>query len=179
MCTTRWPWRAGSRRDRGQLLPRTEAKGASRRRREDRDAADAGKRGLLSARSGTLTRQNDFIRAARVPAKTALTGAIVEDRHPGDLATRTEQIGDLSDRSCSIGIGYVNALPNETTGLISADAIRNSAETRRDRSQTDKRSGNTPNDKGKMNANKIKKGEVAIDEEDIRNLTLTIILERG
>jgi len=150
---------------------------ASRRRREDRGAAD-GKRGLFSARSSTLMRQNDFIRAARVPAKTALSGVRVEDRHPDDLSTQAGQIRDSSDRSCSIGIGYVNALPNETTGLILADAIRNLAKTRQDRSQTDKRSGNTSNDKEKINANKIKKGEIVIDKEDIRNLTLTIILER-
>lgn len=151
---------------------------ASRRRREDRGAGDD-KRELSSARSSTLTRQNDFIRAARVPVKTALSGAVAEDRHPGDLSTRTgEQTGDSSRRSCFIGTGYVNALPSETTGLISADAIRNSTKARRDRSQIDKRSGNTPNDREKINASKIKKGEIVVDKEDIRNLTLTIILER-
>lgn len=148
---------------------------ASRRRREDRGAAD-GKRGLSSARSSTLTRQSDFIRAARVPAKAALSGAVVEDRHPSDLSTRPGQIGDSSDRSCLIGTGYVNALPRETTGLISADATRKSTKVRRDRPQIDKRSGNALNDK--KNTNKIKKGEVVVDKEDIRNLTLTIILER-
>lgn len=146
---------------------------ASRRRREDRGAADD-KRELFAARSSTLTRQNDFIRAARVPVKTALSSAVVEDRHPVDLSTRPGQTEDSSDRSCLIGTRYVNALPSETTGLISADAIRSSSKTRRDRSQTDKR--NTPNDK--INANKIRKSEVVIDKEDIRNLTLTIILER-
>lgn len=141
----------------------------SRRRRED------SKRGLFSARASMPTRQNDLIRAAKVPAKTALNGAIVEDRHPGDLSIWT---GHSSNRSCFIGTGYVNALPNEAMTLISADAIRNSIKTRRDRSQTDKKSGNTSNDKENMSANKIKKGEVVIDKEDIRNLTLTIILER-
>lgn len=35
------------------------------------------------------------------------------------------------------------------------------------------------NDKrGKINARKIERGEVVIDREDIRNLTLTVILER-
>lgn len=145
---------------------------ASRQRREDRGAAD-GKRELSSARSSTLTRQNDFIRAARVRAKTALSGTIVEGRHPGDLSTRAGQTGDSFERSCLIDTGYVNALPNETTGLISAGTIRNSVKTRRDRSQMDKRSNTS-----KMNANKIKKGEVVVDKEDIRNLTLTIILER-
>lgn len=110
-----------------------------------------------------------------MPAKTALNGAIVEDRYPGDLSTWA---GYSSNRSCLIDTGYVNALPNEAMSLISADAIRNSIKIRRDRSQTDKKSGNTSNDKENMNANKIKKGEVVIDKEDIRNLTLTIILER-
>ncbi|XP_011867754.1 PREDICTED: A disintegrin and metalloproteinase with thrombospondin motifs 6-like [Vollenhovia emeryi] len=147
---------------------------ASRRRREDRGAA-ADKR---SARPSTLTRQNDFVRAARVTVKAALSGAVVEDRHPGEVSARPEQPGDSSNRSCLISsTGYVNALPGETTGLVSA--ARNSAKiVRRDRSQIDKRSGNTPSAKEKINANKIKKGEVVIDKEDIRNLTLTIILER-
>ncbi|XP_036147759.1 uncharacterized protein LOC118644181, partial [Monomorium pharaonis] len=140
-----------------------------RRRREDR-GAERRRRGPTSARSSTLTRQNDFVRAARVPAKTALSGAVVEDRHPGDLPTRPRQTGDPSNRSCFTGTGYVNALPRETTGLISAD-------TRRDRSQIDKRSGNTLNDK-KKNTSKLEKGRMVVDKEDIRNLTLTIILER-
>ncbi|EGI62483.1 hypothetical protein G5I_09163 [Acromyrmex echinatior] len=144
---------------------------ASRRRRED------SKRGgkLFSARSSTATRQNDLIRACKVPAKTALNGAIVKDRHPGDLSTCT---GHSSKRSYFTGTGYVNALPNEAMTLISANAIRNSIKTRRDRSKTDKKSGNASNGKANMSANKIKKGEVVIDKEDIRNLTLTIILER-
>lgn len=158
---------------------------ASRRRREDRGAAD-GKRELsAAARSSTLTRQNDFIRSARVAAKTALNGAVAEDRHPSDLSMRPGQIGNSSDRSRLIGTGHVNTLSRETTDLISADAIRSSIKARRDRSQIDKRShtGNTLNDKKKkkkknMNMNKIKKGEVVIDTEDIQNLTLTIILER-
>lgn len=150
---------------------------ASRQRREDRGTVDS-KRELSSARSSTLARQNDFIRAAQVRAKTALSGTVVEGRYPDDLSTRSGQTGDSSDRSCLIDTGYVNALPNETTGLISTDAIRNSVKTRRDRSRTDKRSGSTSNDKEKMNANRIKKGEVVVDKEDIRNLTLTIILER-
>ncbi|XP_018396966.1 PREDICTED: A disintegrin and metalloproteinase with thrombospondin motifs 6-like [Cyphomyrmex costatus] len=147
---------------------------ASRRRRQDRGAADS-ERGLFSARSSTTTRQNGLIRAAKVAAKAALNGAIVEDRYPDDLST---WIGHSSNRSCSIGTGYVNALPNEAMSLISADAMRNSAKTRRDRSQTDKKSEDTSNDKENMNANKIKRGEVVVDKEDIRNLTLTIILER-
>lgn len=146
--------------------------GASRRRREGRGAADD-KRELSSARSSTLTRQNDFIRAARVPVKTTLSDVVVEDRH-----LSTKQTEDSSRRSCSIGTGYVNALPNETTGLISADAIRNSTKARRDRAQIDKRSGDTPNDREKRNESKIKKGKIVVDKEDIRNLTLTIILER-
>ncbi|XP_077275525.1 A disintegrin and metalloproteinase with thrombospondin motifs 7 [Temnothorax americanus] len=137
---------------------------ASRRRREDRGAADD-KRELSSVRSSALTRQNDFIRAA-------LSGAVAEDRHPGDFSTRA------SNRSCSIGTGYVKALPSETMSLISADAIRNSTKTRRDRSQIDKKSRNAPNDTEKIDANKIKKSEIVIDKEDIQNLTLTIILER-
>ncbi|KAL6256987.1 hypothetical protein P5V15_011923 [Pogonomyrmex californicus] len=149
----------------------------SRRRREYRSAAD-GKRGIFATRSSTLTRQSDFIKAARVrPKMTALTGAVVEDRHPGDPSTRPGQTGNSFNRSRLIGTWYVNALPNETTSLISSDATRNSTRAHRDRSQIDKRSGNTSSDKT-VNANKIKKGEVVIDKEDIRNLTLTIILER-
>lgn len=143
---------------------------ASRRRREDRGAADD-KREFSSARSSTIKRQNDFIRGARVTAKAALSGAIVEDRHPDDLSAQTIQTADSSNRSCLIG--YVNTLPSETS-LISTDAIRNSPKTRRrDRSRIDKR-----HDKEKKNLNKIKKGEVVVDKEDIQSLTLTIILER-
>jgi len=144
---------------------------ANRRRREDRGAADD-KRERSAARSSTIKRQNDFIRAARVTAKVALSGAIVEDRHPDDLSAQTIQTVDSSNRSCLIG--YVNTLPSETTSLISADAIQNSSKTRRrGRSQIDKR-----HDREKKNLNKIKKGEVVVDKEDIQNLTLTIILER-
>lgn len=152
---------------------------AGRRRREDRSTAD-GKYGLSSARPSTLTRQNDFIKAAREPAKTPLSGVIVEDRHPNDLSVSARRTGNPTNLSCLIGTGYVNALPSKTTDLIPLDgSIRNSTKAYQDRSQIDKRSKNIPNrEKKQINVSKIKKSEVVIDKEDVRNLTLTIILER-
>nr|XP_012218605.1 PREDICTED: A disintegrin and metalloproteinase with thrombospondin motifs 6-like [Linepithema humile] len=150
-----------------------------RRRREDRSAAD-GKHGLPSVRSNTLTRQNDFIKAARRPAKTALNSDTAEDRYPNDLSPRAEQTGNPSDLSRLIETGYMNALPNKKTDLIPLDVSnRKSSKIHQDRSEIDKRSGDILNDKEeKTDVRKIKKGEIVIDKEDIRNLTLTIILER-
>lgn len=152
---------------------------ASRRRREDRSAAN-GKYELSSARSSTLTRQNGFIKAAREPAKTPLSGVIVEDRHPNDLSVSVRRTGNPTNLSCLIGTGYVNALPSRTMNLIPPDdSIRNSTKAYQDRSQIDKRSKTILNrKKEQINASKIKKNEIVIDKEDIQNLTLTIILER-
>lgn len=151
----------------------------ARRRREDRSAAD-GKYESSSARSSTLTRQNDFIKAAQEPAKTLpLNGARVEDRQPNGLSVSARRIENPTNLSCLIGTGYVNAFPSKTTDLIPLDgSIRNSTKAHQDRSQIDKRSKNTPNRKKEQtNVSKIKK-EVVIDKENIQNLTLTIILER-
>lgn len=149
---------------------------AKRRRREDRSAAD-GKHGLSSARSSTLTRQNDFIKAAR-ESKTPLSG-VIEDRHPNDLSVSARRTGNPTNLSYLIGTGYVNALSSKTTNLILDGSIRNSTKAYQDRSQIDKRSKSIPNrKKEQINVNKIKKNEIVIDKEDIQNLTLTIILER-
>ncbi|XP_029669787.1 A disintegrin and metalloproteinase with thrombospondin motifs 6-like [Formica exsecta] len=153
---------------------------ASRRRREDRSATD-GKHGLSSARSSTLTRQNDFIKAARESkSKTPLSGVIVEDRLPNNLSVSARRTGNPTNLSYLIGTRYVNALPSKTTNLISLDgSSRNSTKAYQDRSQINQRSKSMPNrKKEQINESKIKKNEVVIDKEDIGNLTLTIILER-
>lgn len=147
---------------------------ASRRRRDGRSAAN-GKYELSSARSSTLTRQNGFIKAAREPAKTPLSGVIVEDRHPNDLSVR--RTGNPTDLSYLIGAGYVNVLPSKTNLIPLDNSVRNSTKAHQDRSQIDKRSKNISK-KEQINVNKIKKNEVVVDKEDIQNLTLTIILER-
>lgn len=153
----------------------------SRRRREDRSTADSKYR-LSSARPSTLTRQNDFIKAAREPAKTPLSDVIVEDRHPNDLSVSARGTEDPTNLSCLIGTGYVNALPSKTTDLIPLDGpIRNSTKANQDRShnQIDERSRNIRNrKKEETNVDKIEKGKIVIDKQDIQNLTLTIILER-
>lgn len=142
--------------------------------RQDRNAAD-GKRELSSARSSALTRQNDFIKATRVPTKTAL-GGIVEDRRR-DTRSWMEQ-AENPDLPHSIDSRYVKASRNKTADLIPLSDSRNSANAHQDRPQTDKRSGDTLKDRGEKE-HKIQKGEVVVDKEDIRNLTLTIILERN
>lgn len=148
---------------------------AKRRRREERSAAD-GKHGLSSARSSTLTRQNDFIKSAR-ESKTPLSG-VIEDRHPNDLSVSARQNGNPTNLSYLIGSEYVNALSSKTN-LILDGSIRNFIKANQDRSQINKRSKSIPNcKKERINVNKIKKNEIVIDKEDIQNLTLTIILER-
>lgn len=152
---------------------------AGRRRREDRSTAD-GKHGLPSVRSSTLTRQNDFIKAAQRPAKAALSSAAGEDQYSNDLSSRAGQTESPSDLSCLIETRYINALPNKKTDLISLDASNKKlSKIHQDRLKIDKRSRNILNDEEeKADVHKIKKNEIVIDKEDIRNLTLTIILER-
>lgn len=149
----------------------TESCEASRRRREDRSAAD-GKHGLFAARSNALTRKNDFIKTARGSAETSLSNDdSVGDPHPNDLSSPAGQAENPPGFSCPIGT--VNTLPKKTDLIPSDDSIRNSLGT--DRFEIGKRSANN---KDEIRARKIKKDEVVIDKEDIRNLTLTIILER-
>lgn len=154
---------------------------AGRRRREGRDDADGRGHDGLAARSSALTRQNNFIKAARGPATASLSDGdvVVEDLHPGDNYRSREQAENPSELSCPIETGdYVNALPKEDEDLIPRkDSIRNSLGTDRDRAEINKRSGNTASDKNET-VHKVRRGEVVIDKEDIRNLTLTIILER-
>ncbi|XP_050455498.1 A disintegrin and metalloproteinase with thrombospondin motifs 6-like [Cataglyphis hispanica] len=146
-----------------------------RRRREDRSAAD-GKHGLSSARSSTLTRQNDFIKSVR-ESKTPLSG-VVQDRHPNDLSVSARQTRNPTNLSYLIDTGYVNALSSKTN-LILDGSIRNLTKANQDHSQIDKRSKSISNcEKEQINVNKIKKNEIVIDKEDIQNVTLTIILER-
>ncbi|XP_026825509.1 A disintegrin and metalloproteinase with thrombospondin motifs 7 [Ooceraea biroi] len=164
----------------------TEPCEVARRRRED---GSGGKRRHIfsaSARSSALTRQNDFIEAAGGSVKMALNsdGDVAEDRRSSSRLSRARRIGDVCDSSNSINTGDVNALPNVTVNLIPPDgSTRDSYEIRRsDRSQMDKRSNdgsdNRQNDRRVERTDRIKKGELVIDKEGTRNLTLTIILER-
>lgn len=154
-----------------------------RRRREDANAADGKRGGPSAARSNTLTRQNDFIKVARDSAKTALgdvAGDQCDDREFSP--TRQAAAGESkSSVSRSIGAEHIDALPNTRRDLTPSDDSRNLTRSREDRPQLGKRSGSgvLNDDEEKVGgAHEIKKGEVVVDKEDIRNLTLTIILER-
>lgn len=157
---------------------------AVRRRRDGKNDSKRRHHVLsASAHSSTLSRQSNFIKAAGESTKTALNGDDddVEDRRTN---CRLLSIGDPLDPSRSPNNGNVNALPGVTVSLIPPDgSTRDSCEIHPGkRSQMDKRSddGNDhrPNDRQAGRTDKIKKGELVIDKEDTRNLTLTIILER-
>lgn len=156
--------------------PRESESCASRRRRRENDAD--GKQPFF-ARPSLLTRQNDFIKVARDPAEAA-------SRHDaGDRCGRDElswaERENTSSPSRSIDAGRVNALPDTRTGLIPSNDSGNPTRSREDRPQLDKRSGSAVrevDDEREVSASEIKKGEVVVDKEDIRNLTLTIVLER-
>jgi len=158
----------------------TELCEASRRKRGDGSDSKRQHMPAVSARLGTLTRQNDFIKVIGPTNKTALSGNhdIARDRRPSCRLSRA------SDLSHSTNIDNVNTLPSARANLISPDdSARDSNEIHHsDRLRTDKKShdesDNQPIRRQVKRIDKIKKDELVIDKEDTRNLTLTIILER-
>lgn len=157
---------------------------ASRRRREDVSAADGKHDRPSSARSNTAARQNGFIKVARDSTAETALGDVAANRCDRREFSRTGQAAGENTPllPSSIGAKHVDTLWNTRAGSTRPTGSENPIMSREVRLQPDKRSDgalNNDDDEEKVSsARKIKKGQVVIDKEDIRNLTLTIIVER-
>ncbi|XP_019697452.2 A disintegrin and metalloproteinase with thrombospondin motifs 6 [Harpegnathos saltator] len=131
----------------------------SRQRRGDASAADGEHDGP------SLTRRNDFIKVARDLARMP-SGHIVGDRCARDDPSRTRQATREDTPALSRPTKAASALPKTRSSRIPPRETRS-------------RSSNAANNDAETGgAHEMKKGQVVLDKEDIRNLTLTIILER-